>query len=98
MAKQRCRKLVRVVENYEIQAEIEAYLREKGIQAAVLHSGRQGEFKLTFPFDTGEESETVTVGKTYKRIVSSAYRTAKKRAAAGRSSVCAGPAKRSSCF
>jgi len=72
---------VRVVENYEIQAEIEAYLREKGIQAAVLHSGRQGEFKLTFPFDTGEESETVTVGKTYKRIVSSAYRTAKKRAA-----------------
>ena len=46
---------MRVVENYEIQAEIEAYLREKGIQAAVLHSGRQGEFKLTFPFDNGEE-------------------------------------------
>ena len=66
--------------NSRIRTEIEDYLKEKGIPASVLYTGRPGEFKITFPFDFSAETETVTVGKTYKRIVSAAYRTARGRA------------------
>ena len=75
------KKLAKTAENCEVQAKIEAYLREKGIQASIVYTGRPGGFKITFPFEPGPETETVTVGKTYKRIVSAAYRTARDRAA-----------------
>ena len=75
------KKLAKTAENCEVQAKMEAYLREKGIQASIVYTGRPGGFKITFSFEPGPETETVTVGKTYKRIVSAAYRTARDRAA-----------------
>lgn len=75
------KKLSDITENHKIQVKIETYLMEKGIRASVLYTGRPGEFKISFPFDVGPETETVTVGNTYKRIISSAYRTARDRAA-----------------
>ena len=75
------KRLVKAVENYKVQYGIEEYLQVKGIPASIVYAGRPGEFRISFPFDTGPETETVTVGKTYKRIVSAAYRTARDRAA-----------------
>ena len=74
------KKLERVVEHYKIQTEIEAYLSGKEISASVVYTGHPGEFRISFPFDVGTETETVTVEKAYKRIVSGAYRTARARA------------------
>ena len=63
------KRLVKAVENYKVQYGIEEYLQVKGIPASIVYAGRPGEFRISFPFDTGPETETVTVEKTYKRIV-----------------------------
>ena len=73
--------LKEAVENDRLKTEIEAYLRGKEIRASLVCTGRPGEFKLTFPFAYSSETEIVVVGKSYKRIVSAAYRTARDRAA-----------------
>ena len=74
------KKLAGAAENHKIQTGIESYLTGKGIPASVLYTGRPGEFRISFPFDIGPETETITVEKTYKRIASAAYRTARDRA------------------
>ncbi len=74
------KKLEKAAENYKIQTGIEAYLSGKEIPASVVYTGRPGEFRISFSFDIGTETETVTVEKAYKRIVSAAYRAAKARA------------------
>jgi len=73
--------LAQAAEADRLKAEIEAYLRGKEIRASLAWTGRPGEFRLTFPFAYSAETEVVTVGKTYKRIVSAAYRTARDKAA-----------------
>ena len=75
------KKLVDARKYSAIQREIEAYLIDSGRQASVRYTGRPGEFSISFRFEAGEESEKVTVGNTYKKIVSDAYRTARERAA-----------------
>ena len=75
------KKLVDARKYSAIQREIEAYLIDSGRQASVRYTGRPGEFSISFRFEGGEESEKVTVGNTYKKIVSDAYRTARERAA-----------------
>lgn len=75
------KKLVDARKYSAIQREIEAYLIDSGRQASVRYTGRPGEFSISFRFEGGEESEQVTVGNTYKKIVSDAYRTARERAA-----------------
>ena len=74
------KKLEKATENYKIQTGIEAYLSGKEIPASIVYTGRPGEFRISFSFDIGTETETVTVEKAYKRIVSAAYRTARTRA------------------
>ena len=74
------RKLEMIAENYKTQTGIEAYLSGKEIPASVVYTGRPGEFRISFSFDIGTETETVTVEKAYKRIVSAAYRAARARA------------------
>lgn len=74
------KKLEKAAENYKIQTGIEAYLSGKEIPASVVYTGRPGEFRISFSFDIGTETETVTVEKAYKRIVSAAYRAARARA------------------
>ena len=71
------KKLEKAVESYRIQAGIEDYLRVKEIPASIMYTGKLGEFRISFAFDSGPETETVAIGNAYKRIVTAAYRTAR---------------------
>ena len=73
-------KLIQARKYSAVQREIETYLNSHGKRATVRYTGRPGEFSIRFRFEAGEETEKVTVGNTYKRIVSDAYRAAGDRA------------------
>ena len=74
------KKLMEALQNRQVQREIEAYLREQGISASVQYTGQPYVFTLTFVFDTGEETETVTIGEGYTKIIADAYHAARDRA------------------
>lgn len=74
-------KLEEAVRSEGTRDQIVAFLRDKGFEAGAVYAGRPDTFVLTFRFETGEETETVTVGRAWKRIVSAACRRAEERAA-----------------
>ena len=73
-------RLAHVMEDVRVREDIQTYLREKGVPASVISAGKKGTFQIFFEFPLGTETETVTVEKTYRRIVLAAFRQARERA------------------
>lgn len=70
----------RAITEFRTLREINAYLAEKEIPGEAFYAGKRGNFRIAFRFALSTETETVTIEKTYKRIVSAAYRSARERA------------------
>lgn len=70
----------RSMKEIRMLGEINTYLKEKEIPAKVSYAGKPGSFQLTFPFALSTETETISVEKTYKRILLAAYRSAREKA------------------